>query len=333
LGVTSWPDELKGLRPANNQDELYRYLAQELAEPSLCTQIPWSAKLPGGFFIAPSYERSECYAFIAGRTRNPWPCLKVRRLGAFALLSNQTSRWSCLRDAWEGRNAGITVSSERLVAFFTKLGYSPETLDQDGIMSPIVNLREVYMQLLSRPDVVSRIRSAVGVPDASRPFSGIEETSDSYVADMAALLTKDPKWCSAIPEEVYLVSEKAEFRDWCFFALANNTKNDTLCHCIPTPQNGTDVRLSLEANCERQADSPNPAGQYGPEVPPDDERIRSIMAMLNYTVPRAKDLPAETIYAAYGRFLDELNRQNDARHVAARQRFLDAVMNGGSKGG
>ena len=90
-GISSWPDQLRGMRPVNQQDEIYRYVAQELAEPGLCELIPWAAESPGGFFIAASYERSECYAFIAGKTKNPWPCWKVRRLGVFRLLSHQTS--------------------------------------------------------------------------------------------------------------------------------------------------------------------------------------------------------------------------------------------------
>ena len=88
----------------------YRYVAQELDEPALCDEIPWSAESPGGFFIAPSYERSNCYAFIAGRTKNPGSAGSVKRLGAFRLLSQQTSMWSCVADARRGMNAGIGVA-------------------------------------------------------------------------------------------------------------------------------------------------------------------------------------------------------------------------------
>ena len=115
-GIQSWPDQLHGLRRVSQQDELYRYVAQELDEPALCEQIPWSTESPGGFFIAPSYERSNCYAFIAGRTKNSWLCWKVKRLGALRFLSQQTSMWSCLVDARRGLHAGIGVSPEELVA-------------------------------------------------------------------------------------------------------------------------------------------------------------------------------------------------------------------------
>jgi len=74
-GITSWPDLLRGMRRVNQQDELYRYVAQELDEPSLCEEIPWSVESPGGFFIAPSYERSNCYSFIAGRAAR---CLDIK---------------------------------------------------------------------------------------------------------------------------------------------------------------------------------------------------------------------------------------------------------------
>ena len=98
-GIRSWFDQSKGMRPANKSEEFYRYIAQELAEPTLCKKIPWSVRSPGGFFISPSYERSECYDYIAGRTKNPWLCWKVKRLGAFHLFSEQTSIWSCLNHA------------------------------------------------------------------------------------------------------------------------------------------------------------------------------------------------------------------------------------------
>src|SRR5258708_4919833 len=116
-GVQSWPDQLHGMRPVNRQDELYRYVAQELDEPALCDEIPWSAESPGGFFIAPSYQRSNCYAFIAGRTKNPRLCWQVKRLGAFRLLSQQLSMWSCLADARRGMNAGIGVNPDELATF------------------------------------------------------------------------------------------------------------------------------------------------------------------------------------------------------------------------
>jgi len=68
-GVRSWSDQWRGMRSDNRNEEFYRYIAQELAEPALCKRISWSAMVVGGFFIAPSYTRSACYDFIAGRGR------------------------------------------------------------------------------------------------------------------------------------------------------------------------------------------------------------------------------------------------------------------------
>jgi len=66
--------------------------------------------------------------------------------------------------------------------------------------------------------------------------------------------------------------------------------------------------------------------RYGPEVPDDDERIRAVITMLNYEIPRAKDLPLEDIYAAYGRFLDESTRGTDPPHTTAPRRSIDRVQ-------
>jgi hypothetical protein len=48
--------------------------------------------------------------------------------------------------------------------------------------------------------------------------------------------------------------------------------------------------------------------------------------MLNYAIPHAKDLPPEEIYAAYDRFLDELQQVSDPQHVTARLRFIGRVQ-------
>ena len=129
-GMPSWPDQRRGMRHASKQDEIFRYLAQELSEPVLCEKIPWSVITPGGFFIDESYERSNCYTFIAGRTRNPWICRHVWRYGAVSLLSDQTSMWSCIGGAWRGMNAGIAVLDVDLEPFLVTSGYDPKFLDE-----------------------------------------------------------------------------------------------------------------------------------------------------------------------------------------------------------
>ena len=316
-GITSWPDQLRGMRRVNQQDELYRYVAQELAEPGLCNEIPWSAESPGGFFIAASYERSNCYAFIAGRTKNPWLCWKVKRLGAFQLLSQQTSMWSCFADARRGMNAGIAVSPENLVGFFTRLGYDPDTLHLEGITPPVVSIKDFYRQLPSQPDILKRIEKAIGA-------SG-DSVDAAYLAEIAALVSEKPEWCARIPEDLPLAGQKAGFRDWCLLALATNTRNPELCRLIPIRAHEKDPRLSLKATCAFQAGSPHPGGRYGPEVPDTDDRTRALITLLHYEIPRAKDLPLENIRAAYARFLDELNRGSDPRQAAARQRFIARV--------
>jgi hypothetical protein len=49
------------------------------------------------------------------------------------------------------------------------------------------------------------------------------------------------------------------------------------------------------------------------------------MAMVHYEIPRANSLPQGDVYAAYERFLHELNQVTDSRHAAARQRFIASV--------
>ena len=225
--------------------------------------------------------------------------------------------WSCLADAWHGLHAGVGISPDELVSLFNRLGYDPDTLHLEGITPPVVNVKDFYRQLPSQPDIVKRIERAIGA-------SG-DSTNAAYLADMAALVTEKSDWCARIPEDLPLAGQKAGFRDWCLFALATNTKNAEFCRLIPIHDNERDPRLSLHATCVFQAGSPYPSGWYGPEAPSDGDQMRALITILHYEIPRARDLPPGTVYAAYVRFLQELNRGTDAGHAEARQRFIARV--------
>jgi hypothetical protein len=168
------------------------------------------------------------------------------------------------------------------------------------------------------------VSSAAGPPPNGEP---IDATIAAYLADIAALASKDASWCLRIPQDMQVASEPAKFRDWCLFTLASNTKNAALCGRIPIRPSERDARLSLHANCKRQANSPYPSTlRYEPELPDDDNLTRVLIHKLDYPIPRAADLPLESIAAAYGLFLNELENHFDAPHTAARRRFVERVQ-------
>jgi hypothetical protein len=270
--------------------------------------------------------RSECYDYIAGRTKNPWLCGRVKRYGAFSLFSQQTSVWSCLDHAFHGWNGGIGINPEALTGFFTEMGYDPDTLHLEGVTPPIVNVKDIYRQLPARPDIMTQIEKVSGISDNSSSVSSSDVEDAAYLDHIAALVTKDSKWCFRIPEELPVATEPHRFRDWCLLTLAHNTKDAELCRRIRIPPETRDARLSLQANCLSQVNSPYPSNTiYGPEVPANDHQTRRLITMLNYEIPHARDLPPEQIDEAYHRFLDELEHPSDPAHVAARQRFIDRV--------
>lgn len=325
-GIRSWPDQFRGMRPGNKYEEFYRYIAQELAEPGLCEKISWTAILPGGFFEARSYVRSECYEYIAGNTKNPWLCWRVKRYGAFSLLSSQTSMWSCLDYAIHGWNGGVGINADELTGFFSEMGYDPDTLHLEGVTPPIVSVKDIYRQLPNRPDIMTQIAKVSGHSDGSSATNASEVDDAAYIDDMAALVAKDSRSCFQIPEGWPVAGEPHTFRDWCLLKIATNTKNAELCRRIAIPPGTRDARLSLQATCLFQVNSPYPSNTvYAPEVPVDDAQTRRLIGKLNYEIPRAKDLPPEQIYEAYSRFLDELAHPADPVHAAARQRFLERV--------
>jgi hypothetical protein len=121
--------ELFPMRTPNAHETFYQYVALELDAPALCAKLSPSTVLPGGFFIAASYARSDCYANLARRYDQPSLCWSARRLGSLSLLSDQTSRLSCFWDVWrrapEPNLSTYMPGREDLVAIFAEMGYQP----------------------------------------------------------------------------------------------------------------------------------------------------------------------------------------------------------------
>jgi hypothetical protein len=196
---------------------------------------------------------------------------------------------------------------------------------------------------------VTRIEKANGISEISLAMSANDTADSAYLDDIAALTTKDPRWCLRIPEELPLATEPHKFRAWCLFTLATNTRDAELCRRIPIPAETRDARQSLQATCAFQVNSPHPStAVYGPEAPVDDEQAGRLITRLGYEIPHAKDLPKEQIDEAYHQFLQELARPHeadstpgavrgrvlkkleqpgaaDSAHAAARERLLDRV--------
>jgi hypothetical protein len=337
-GVTTWIDQWRGMREGNEYEAFFGYMARQLKEPSICDKISWAARISGGFFISPSYERSECYQTVAANTRNAWPCWKVRRLGAQSLLYDQVSMWSCLHNAAKGSYGGTAISGESLVRFFRMMGYDPDELHADGVTRPIVDVRDIYRQLPQEPDLLARIEASLQA--LGRKNAGAHEAEDAaYLAQMAALVSKDGEWCQRIPDDLSLAGHQ-HFRDWCMYMLATNIRDGDLCKRIPIRPDPiaragepppaysreTTVQMSLHGQCAWHVTSSIPDNtRYGPELPADDEQTRRLIGILGYPIPRASTLPAQRLEDAYYLFLTVLTGADAPRYALARQRLIERV--------
>ena len=81
LAYSPAPDFAKMHRP-NPHETFYQYVAFEFDAPALCDKLSPGALIPGGFFIAPSYARSDCsppsHAATIGRRSAGAPDASVR---------------------------------------------------------------------------------------------------------------------------------------------------------------------------------------------------------------------------------------------------------------
>jgi len=319
------------MRPPTVAESFYRYVAQELEEPSICDKISWTAESPGGFFSAASYERSECYTGIAEARRDPWLCLKVRRLGSVRVWEDQLTPWSCFRRARIGGHIVTGVSDATLIFYFTAMGYDVDTLHLEGVTPPVIDARDVYRAAGVAPDVARKVATARN----TTPGGSVDAEDDAYLLDLLAIAEKDPGACMQIPDELVLRMQRQRFRDWCLFKLATNTHDASICQRIPVRPdeieryNGlaprTAAQMTTQAQCERQATTPYPSARYAAEVPADELRLRRLLGLLGVEIPKGRDLPAQRIAQAYQLYLNELDSL-DSKHVAARQRFIDRVQ-------
>lgn len=350
LGIQSLRDEMAGMRPPDRFDLFYRFMAQELNAPLLCRKISWSVRDGTGMDDAASYERSECYATIAGNMGNPWLCWSVKRLGAVDLLRHQTSMWSCMARALRHEHSGIAMPQGELVEIFSQMGYDPDRLQTEGVTPAMVQVKALYRGLTERVSLrtrsadaggdeevrvpgsmdqgllLRRIEGLIGPPGVPLRMKDGKAADGAYLADMAAMMTKDWRWCSKIAAGPPLTPSRGEFRDWCLLKVATETRDAAVCGRMSEAAGGG-PGASLAADCRRQAGSPHVTGtHYGPEVPADDAQTRALLGMLKVEIPRAKDLPEERIYDAYMQFVQALSQdRQDATHAAARRRLIGRV--------
>lgn len=329
-GAGSWPDLLRGMRSPTEAESFYRYVAQDLEEASICDKISWLAESPGGFLIASSYERSECYASIAGSARNPWLCWRVRRLGAIRPWEDQLTSSSCLRRAQVGSRVATGVSDETLLSYFAAMGYDVDTLHLEGVTPPVVSVQDTYRAAALMPDIVRRVVAARSVA------SHTDVEDDAYLIDMLVMASKDADMCMQIPEELVLGAQMQRFRDWCVFKLATDARDAGLCRRIPVRPDEverykdlaprTAAQMTLRWQCEWQATRPSGGGKYFAEVPGDEVRIRRLLAQLDVEIPTGRDLPPQRVAEAYRLFLGALTDTRDPKHLEARQRFVRRVQ-------
>jgi hypothetical protein len=343
------------MRPPNAHETFYQYIAFEFDAPGLCAKVSPSATLPGGFFIAASYARSDCYAKLARRYDRPTLCWSARRLGSFSLLSEQTSRLSCFWDVWhrapDPSLSTYMLGREDLVAIFTEMGYQPEELYREGVTPPLLSLRDAYARLAQQPDLVSRIArvTAVSASDrsvgppapstavggASTPHSGNGlfpiSASPSGVPtaaerdrldELAAHVSGDVSWCTRIPADVLDPGTARELgrpslfqRDRCVLEVASNTRRPASCRLIPERPDDWSGAMSRRSVCEFQAARPPDTYHYGAPPPSSEDEARALITLLGYPTPNVRDISANEIQTDYFQFIWQLASGQAATHT------------------
>jgi hypothetical protein len=323
-------------------ETLLYYFAQEIGEPALCDRISWAAYRSYSIMFAgggASYFRSDCYEEVAEARHDPSVCWKVRPLVDFDPISPGYSALACRRRTLRQEIGGIALDHDVMIHTFDRLGYDIDQLYMEGVIEPAVKIEDVYRGLEKNPLAINRAQQQL----AAAGHSTLVDDDASYLADLAAIATSDPKWCEHIPARQALNQEQAQFRDWCYLTVAKNTQDVRICErmtpaaaepkVIDAESHGMRPQiaeqLSLHAQCrsiERDI-AFRTRVRYGPELPADPRQIQRIIADLGVAIPLARDWPPAEKAAYYQRFLFSLDpRFQDQVHNAARARLLHKLL-------
>jgi hypothetical protein len=327
-------------RPANEQETVLYYFAQNLGEPALCGRISWSAYQSYSVLFGgggASYFRSDCYERVAQARHDASFCWRVRPLVDLDPLSSGYSALSCRVRTRARHSTGIGLSDVQLVRVFERMGYDIDAMPVDGLMPPAIRLRDVYYGLERNPAAVTRARQLLTSPDP--PLTSADR---SFLAQLAAVVTKDPHWCEQVPPSVP-VGLSAPSRDRCYLEVAYNTHDVRLCQKMTPAAQEPAVRdavahgvraniaeqLGLHGECIRIATHVGPWPHYGPAAPDPDEQTRRLLAALQVPLPRARDwsINEQSIY--FGNFLFALWPKPDSSrpepHLTDREAAEEAI--------
>ena len=335
------PGSLRLHRLPTARETLLYYFAQEIGEPALCGQISWAAYQRYGILFAgggASYFRSDCYERVAEVRHDPSVCWNVRPLIDFDPISPGFSAWACRRRTLQHYISGIALDDHVLVRAFQQLGYDIDQLHLEGVIEPAIRIEDVYRGLESNPAAIGRARRLIAAPSPV-----LADDDASYLADLAAVGTPDPKWCEYIPGGQFLRREQAPFRDWCYFTLAKNTQDVRICeHMAPAAADpkviaaesrGMRPDIAEQLSLRNQCSATNldlgvgTHVHYGPELPRDPQQTQRLIAILGVTMPLARNWSVSEKASYYQRFLFSLNpKYQDAAHSAARERLLRKLL-------
>jgi hypothetical protein len=328
-------------RAANEHETVLYYFAQNLGESALCDRISWSAYqrysvLFGGG--GASYFRSDCYERVAQARHDAWFCWRVRPLIDLDPLSSGYSALSCRVRTRVRHSTGIGLSDVQLVRAFERMGYDIDAMPVDGLMPPVIRLRDVYYALERNPAAVARAQQLLSSSDPS-----LTSADRSFLAQLAAVVTNDPHWCEQVPAPTRAELSAPPSRDRCYLEVAYNTHDARLCGKMtpaaqePAVQDAVahGVRaniaeqLGLHGECIRIATHVGPWPHYGPAVPDQDEQTRRLLAALQVPLPRAHDwsINEQSIY--FGNFLFALwpkpASSRPERHLSDREAAEEAI--------
>jgi hypothetical protein len=342
LALSFSPGLISSHRLQTAHETLLYYFAQEIGEPVLCDRISWAVyqryNIPfaGG---GASYFRSDCYERVAEVRHDASVCWKVRPLVDFDPISPGYSALACRRRTLERYFTGIGLDNDVLIRTFQQLGYDIDQLYLEGVIEPAIKIGDVYRSLEQDPAAINQAQQRL----TAAPSTGTAGNDASYLADLAAIGTADPKWCEFIPVGQALSQEQAPFRDWCYFTVTKNTKDVRICErmtpaaaepkVIAAKSRGIrpDIaeQLSLRSQCSAIKRDIALAThlRYGPELPTDSGQALRLIAALGVTMPSARNWPLSEIAAYYQRFLFSLApNHHDAVHDAARARLLRKLL-------
>ena len=240
-------------------------VAQDFNAGHICEKISPRAYTTAGF-SPPGYQirywRSDCFYSVAVKTKNIDLCDKVKTISTWFLDGSKTSKNGCVEEIQAGRrwNVGSPAPLEvELAKLMNEIGYDDKRLleskyKENPYLTPIYKF---YTRIRQVPDFIAKVEQSPTYTDTIAETKIRKPNAHEILYQMVGIDNNASSLCEKISPAFFqsrTANKQRPLRSHCFYALAENAGNVSLCDAIPSKGQPPEDEYYNRENCRKNVD-------------------------------------------------------------------------------